>query len=100
MGSALNSNIVRLRQSQCSAGFLAIHANSPKCQVIQVTQLLSGRTLSDLVLDGKNIGKVAVITVGPQMAAARPFYQLGCNPHPVPGLADAALDQVGDPQVS
>jgi hypothetical protein len=32
------------------------------------------------------------IAVGPQMSAGRPFDQLGVDPHPVPGFANAALD--------
>ena len=61
-------------------------------------ELLDDR-LGDLVLDGEDVGEVAVVAVGPEMAAGRPFDQLGVDPHPVPGLADAALDHIGDAQL-
>ena len=59
---------------------------------------LQGRhdCLGNLILDGEDIGEVAVVAVGPDMVAGLAVDQLGVDPHPVAGLADAAFEHMGD----
>ena len=52
--------------------------------------------LGDLVLDREDVGKVAVVAVGPGVTAGLGVDQLGGDPHPVAGLAHAAFEDVGD----
>ena len=58
-------------------------------------ELLDDR-LGDLVLNREDVGQVAVVAGGPEMAVGRSFDQFGIDPDPVAGLADAALDDIGD----
>jgi hypothetical protein len=53
-----------------------------------------------LFLDGEHILQRPVIALGPQMVAGGRIDQLGGHPHPVSGLADAALDHVAHAQLS
>ena len=53
-----------------------------------------GNLRGDLVLHRKDIGKVAVVPLGPKMPAGGGFDQLCRHPHPVAGLAHAAFEDV------
>ena len=55
--------------------------------------------LRDLVLHGEDVGEVAVVALGPDVAAACAVDQLGGDPHPVPGLAHAAFQHVADAEL-
>ena len=48
--------------------------------------------LHHLVLDGEDVGQLAVVALGPQMAAARGVDELRGDAHAVAGLADAAFE--------
>src|SRR5579863_9252652 len=50
--------------------------------------------LGQFVLHCKDIGKVAIKAVGPNVRAARGIDELAGNPHPVARLANAAFQQV------
>ena len=52
----------------------------------------------DLVLEREDVAEVAVIALGPDVAAGCPFDQLGVDPHLLAGLANAALDHIGNAQ--
>ncbi len=54
--------------------------------------------VGDLVLHREDIVQVAVVALGPQLAAARHLRQLRRHPHPVPTSVYAALDQVAHAQ--
>ena len=53
----------------------------------------------DLVLDGENVGQIAIIAFGPDMAAAAAVDQLAGDPQAVAGLADAAFEQIADAKI-
>ena len=48
----------------------------------------------DLVLQGKDVGQVAVVAVGPDVIAGRGVDQLGGDAHAIAALAHAALQHV------
>ena len=58
-------------------------------------QLLDDR-LGDFVLNRENVGQVAVVAGGPEMAVGRALDQFRIDPDPVAHLAHAALDDIGD----
>ena len=49
-----------------------------------------------LVLDGKDVGEVAVVALRPEVPAGIGIDQLRRDPHPVAGAADAALEHGAD----
>ena len=53
-------------------------------------ELLDDR-VGDLVLDGEDVGQVAVVAVGPDVPAGLAVDELAVDPHLRAGLADAAL---------
>ena len=53
-----------------------------------------------LVLDLEDVGEVPVVAVGPDVPARAAIDELRCDPHPVPGLADAALEDMADAQLA
>ena len=54
----------------------------------------------NVVLDRENVGQLAVVALGPQMAAGLGVDQLGGDAHPLAAFADAAFDNVSDPEVA
>ncbi len=48
----------------------------------------------DLVLDLEDVGQLAVVALGPDVAAGRPVDQLGRDPDAVAGLAHAAFERM------
>ena len=56
--------------------------------------------LRDLVLQGEDVGQVAVVAVGPDVVAGRAVDQLGGDPHPAAGLAHAAFEHVADAELA
>ena len=54
----------------------------------------------DLVLHGKYVGDVAVVALGPQMAAGGDVIELRGNAHPIAAAANAALDDVADAELA
>ena len=58
---------------------------------------LSAATIAfgNLVLDGEDVGEIAVVAVGPEWPPVLPVDQLGGDAHAVAGLADAAFEHVG-----
>ncbi len=54
----------------------------------------------DLVLDGEDVGELAVVALGPDVAVGRGVDQLDGDAHPVAGLAHAALDHVLDAELA
>ena len=56
--------------------------------------------LADLVLQGEDVGEVAVVALGPDVVAGRAVDQLGGDPHPAAGLAHAAFEHVADAQLA
>ena len=56
--------------------------------------------LGDLVLDRENVVEVAVVALGPHVVAGRAVDQLGGDPHPAAGLADAAFEHVADAELA
>ena len=54
--------------------------------------------LGNLVLDRENVGQVAVVAIGPDVATASAVDQLGVDPDPRARLADAPLEDVADPE--
>ena len=52
----------------------------------------------DLVLDGEHVGEHTVVALGPQIPARGRVGQLRRDPDPVPGPADAALEDVAGTQ--
>ncbi len=55
--------------------------------------------LADLVLQGEDVVELAVVALGPQMAAGGPVNQLSGDPHPAAGFAHAAFQDVADAQL-
>ena len=53
----------------------------------------------DLLLHGKDILYVPVVTLGPQVIARRGIHQLRRDPHAVVGLAHTALEHIPHPQL-
>jgi hypothetical protein len=53
----------------------------------------------DLILDGEDVGEVAVVPVGPDVVASHSVNQLRGDSHPPAGLAHAAFDDVADVQL-
>ena len=53
----------------------------------------------DLVLDGEDVGELAVVAVGPEMPAGRRVDQLGGDAHPLAGAPHAALEHMADAQL-
>ena len=51
----------------------------------------------DLVLDGEDVGQVAVITIGPKMAAVLAVDELPGDTHALAGFSHAAFQQELDP---
>src|SRR3954447_7055593 len=47
-----------------------------------------------LILDGEDVGEIAIVPVGPQMATRGRIDQLGCDADAVAGLAHAAFEHV------
>ena len=58
-------------------------------------ELLDDR-LGDLVLDGEDVGQVAVIAVGPEMRSVCAVDELRVDAHPLARLADASFQHVRD----
>ena len=56
--------------------------------------------LGDFVLDGEDVGQVAVVALGPDMIAGGAVDQLRADAQPIAGLADAAFDEVADAQLA
>ena len=54
----------------------------------------AGDALRDLVLDGKHVGQLAVVSVGPEMVPGFGIDQLRRDPDPIAGTTDAAFDHV------
>src|SRR5215472_19311277 len=52
----------------------------------------------DLVLKRKDVGQLAIVTVGPEVLAADGIDQLGGNPYAVAALADAPFQDVAHPE--
>jgi len=58
-----------------------------------------GDRVGDLVLHGEDVDELAVVAFGPEMAAGGGVVELRGDAHAVVGLADAALDDVADPEL-
>ncbi len=56
--------------------------------------------LRDVVLDFEDIGKFPIVTLGPDVAAARSVNQLGGDPNPISGLANAAFESEPDAELA
>ncbi len=54
--------------------------------------------LCDLILQSEDVGQVAVEAFGPHGVSGCAVNQLGIDPQPVAGLANAALNDMGNPQ--
>src|ERR1700730_1103295 len=54
----------------------------------------------DLVLHGEDVGKLAVVTVRPDVRAGRGVDQLGRDAHPIVDLAHAAFDHVAHAELA
>ena len=55
--------------------------------------------LGDLVLDGEDVGQVAVVAVGPDVPAGYSVNQLPGDPDPLARLSDASLEQIFYPEL-
>ena len=56
--------------------------------------------LGNFILDGEDVREVAVVAVGPNVVAGLAVDQLGVDPNPIAGLADAAFQHVGDVELA
>ena len=56
--------------------------------------------LGDLVLDSENIIELAIVTVGPKVAAASRVDELSGHPHPATRFANTALDHVTHAEIT
>jgi hypothetical protein len=54
----------------------------------------------DLVLDGEDVVEAPVVALGPEVVAGRRLDELGRHPDPVGRLADAAPEDVPDPELA
>jgi hypothetical protein len=54
--------------------------------------------VSDLILDGENIGEVTVVAIGPEVTAVFTAEELSADAHVLSGLAHAALEDRADPK--
>src|SRR5580693_3567732 len=54
----------------------------------------------DFVLDGKDVGHLAVVALGPEMVSIRGLDELGRYADAVSGLADAPFQNVFDAQLA
>src|SRR4249919_1305625 len=63
----------------------------PLITLRQVERERADDVLRHVVLHGEDVGQVAIETLRPKMSARSYVDELRCNPHPVAGLADAAL---------
>src|SRR5215472_12841039 len=59
-----------------------------------------GDALRDLVLDGKHVGQLAVVSLGPEMVPGFGIDQLRRDPDPIAGTTDAAFDHVTHAQLA
>src|SRR5262249_41394337 len=55
--------------------------------------------VGDLVLDGEDVRQLAVVRLRPEVVAVGDVDQLGADPQPVAGLADAALQDGADAEL-
>ena len=55
--------------------------------------------IRDLILDGKDVGEVAVESFGPDMASGGAVNELSVDSYPVADFADAALEDMGNTQL-
>src|SRR5215831_1721031 len=60
----------------------------------------AGDALCDLVLDGKYVGQLAVVSLGPEMVPGFGIDQLRRDPDPIAGTTDAAFDHVTHAQLA
>ncbi len=62
---------------------------------------LDGRrdALGQVVLEGENIGDLAIVVLRPNMGAAGHVDELGGDSHAIPGFSDAALKDVLDAEL-
>ena len=56
----------------------------------------NGGRLGDLVLHGKDVSEIAVVTLGPDMLAALGFDQLRSDADAIAGFAQAAFEHIAD----
>jgi hypothetical protein len=54
----------------------------------------AGDALRDLVLNGKHVGQLAIVSVGPEMVPGFGIDQLRCDANPVTRAADTAFEHV------
>ena len=55
--------------------------------------------VGDVVLHGEDVDKLAVVALGPEMAAGGGVVELRGDAHAVAGLAHAAFDDVADAEL-
>jgi hypothetical protein len=58
------------------------------------------RCLGNFILQGKNVGQFAIITIGPNMIASRGVNELRCNANAISALADTAFQDVTHAELS
>jgi hypothetical protein len=54
----------------------------------------------DLVLQSKNVEQFPIIALSPQMIPGFGINELGSNPEPLGGPANAAFDNIGDTELT
>ena len=67
-------------------------------QQLELQRLDDG--LRNLVLQRKDVGEVAVVTLGPDLPARGPVDELRRDAHPVAGATHASLKHVTDPELA
>ena len=55
--------------------------------------------MGDLVLNGEDVGEIAVVAVGPEVTAVFALDELRGDAHARAGLADAAFQDESDPEI-
>src|SRR6516164_9910664 len=60
----------------------------------------AGDALGDFVLDGKHVGQLTVVSVGPEMVPGFGIDQLRRYPDPIAGTTDAAFDHVAHAELA
>ncbi len=73
--------------------------NAPPLLGQQLDLQLVDDAARDLALDGKDVGELTVVAVGPEVTAVLAVDELGGDAHARAGLADAAFQDEFDPEI-
>src|SRR5438105_587443 len=94
-----NAPVMRQRPHDQIPGIEALGRLALSAKILRRVELRFNRGndgLGDLVLNREHIGKVAVVTLSPEVAAGRDVVKLSRNAYALALLAHAALDHIVD----